>query len=312
MRADRLVSLVLLLQERGRLTAADAAAELEVSVATARRDLEALSAAGVPVYAQPGRGGGWQLLGGARTDLTGLTAGEATALFTLIGIGAAATPAQQSAVAKLVRALPATFREDAQRAAAAVHVDAGAWGAQPAAPPPHLAELQAAAIRREVVALDYASKGRQPRRRVVRPHGTIAKAGVWYLAAGTERGPRTLRVDRIQALTRTGELFPDEGFDVAGYWSGQVERLEGHRGSVAATARLPSDLIGVVRTQFGRHFELISNDGRTGVVRVRANLPVALAEQLAGWGNRIEVLAPSEVRAELARIGSELIALYER
>ena len=117
MRADRLVATVLLMQSRGRVTAAELAAELEISVATARRDLEALSAAGVPVYPQQGRGGGWQLVGGARTDLSGLTAAEAQALFLLAGPAASSAPEVKSALRKLVRALPRTFRADAEAAA---------------------------------------------------------------------------------------------------------------------------------------------------------------------------------------------------
>ncbi|PZA19223.1 helix-turn-helix transcriptional regulator, partial [Modestobacter versicolor] len=98
MRADRLVAVLLLMQTRGRVTAAELAAELEVSVATARRDLEALSAAGVPVYPQAGRGGGWSLVGGARTDLTGLTEPEAQALFALLGTAAGAAPEARTAL----------------------------------------------------------------------------------------------------------------------------------------------------------------------------------------------------------------------
>ncbi len=123
MRADRLVATLLVIQARGRVTAAELAGELEVSVATARRDLEALSAAGVPVYPQPGRGGGWSLLGGARTDLSGLTAPEARALFLLLGPAATLDPQAKAALRKLVRALPATFRADAQAAATAVVTD---------------------------------------------------------------------------------------------------------------------------------------------------------------------------------------------
>src|SRR6476619_8462251 len=103
MRADRLVAALLHLQARGRVTAAELAGELEVSVATARRDLEALSAAGIPVYPQAGRGGGWSLLGGARTDLSGLTATEAQALFLLAGPAASSAPEVRSALRKLVR-----------------------------------------------------------------------------------------------------------------------------------------------------------------------------------------------------------------
>ena len=128
MRADRLVATLLLMQARGRVTAAEVAEELEVSVATARRDLEALSAAGIPVYPQPGRGGGWSLVGGARTDLSGLTAAEAQALFLLVGPAAAVAPEVKAALRKLARALPDTFRADAEAAAEAVVIDPARWG----------------------------------------------------------------------------------------------------------------------------------------------------------------------------------------
>src|SRR6478735_5554257 len=128
MRADRLVATLLLMQSRGRVTAAEVADELEVSVATARRDLEALSAAGVPVYPQAGRGGGWSLVGGARTDLSGLTSTEAQALFLLAGPAASVAPEIRSALRKLVQALPGTFRADAEAAARAVVVDPAGWG----------------------------------------------------------------------------------------------------------------------------------------------------------------------------------------
>src|SRR3954467_2596930 len=120
MRADRLVATLLLLQTRRRVTAADVAAELEISERTARRDLEALSAAGIPVYAQPGRGGGWELVGGARTDLSGLTADEARTLVMVAGPAAAAPPELKSALRKLVRALPEPFRAGAEAAATSV------------------------------------------------------------------------------------------------------------------------------------------------------------------------------------------------
>src|SRR5262249_56855532 len=113
MRADRLVAALLMLQAKGRVTAEALAEELEVSVKTARRDLEALASAGLPVYAQPGRGGGWSLLGGARTDLSGLTAAEARALFLLAGPGAPVAPEARAALRKLVAALPVTFPAEA-------------------------------------------------------------------------------------------------------------------------------------------------------------------------------------------------------
>src|SRR5437868_5551843 len=126
MRADRLVATLLYLQTRGRVTAAEVAAELEVSERTARRDLEALSTAGIPVYSQQGRGGGWELVGGARTDLTGLTAGEIRALFLAAGPMTAA-PELRQALRKLVRALPAPLRPDAEAASRASVTDDRNW-----------------------------------------------------------------------------------------------------------------------------------------------------------------------------------------
>src|SRR5579863_6039810 len=144
-RADRLVATLLFLQSRGRATVAEVADELEVSTRTARRDLEALAMAGVPVYSQAGRGGGWSLVGGARTDLSGLTAAEARALFLVAGPGAA-TPEVKAALRKLVRALPETFRAAAETAGGAVIIDASDWDRLPAKPPPHLGVLQQAVV----------------------------------------------------------------------------------------------------------------------------------------------------------------------
>ena len=138
MRADRLVAALLILQARGRVTAAELADELEVSERTARRDLEGLAMAGVPVYSQAGRGGGWSLVGGARTDLSGLTAAEARTLFLVAGPSAAATPQIKAALRKLVRALPEPFRAEAEAAAAAVVIDPASWDRSPAEPLEHL------------------------------------------------------------------------------------------------------------------------------------------------------------------------------
>ncbi len=159
MRADRLVAALLLLQARGRVTAAQLAGELEISVATARRDLEALSSAGIPVYPQAGRGGGWELLGGARTDLTGLSAPEARALFLLLGPASSATPGARAALRKLLRALPGTFRADAAAAAEAVVVDPVRWGEHERDRPEDVRLLEDAVVRRRTVEFDYTGRG---------------------------------------------------------------------------------------------------------------------------------------------------------
>jgi predicted DNA-binding transcriptional regulator YafY len=312
MRADRLVATLLVMQARGRVTAAELAAELEVSVATARRDLEALSTAGVPVYPQPGRGGGWSLVGGSRTDLSGLTSTEARALFLLAGPAAAVAPPIRSALRKLIRALPDPFQAEAAAAADVVVVDAARWGERDKDRPELVGLLQDAVVRRRKVALDYASRGARTSRRLVDPLGLVDKDDVWYLIAGTEKGRRTFRVDRIAAAEVTDQLaVRPAGFDLSREWERVVGEIEQRRSLLSATVLIAERLLPVLRDHFGRHCEALETlpDAR---VRVRVAAPTALsiAEQLAGWGAAVEVLEPESVRAELARLGAELVARY--
>ncbi|WP_069164372.1 helix-turn-helix transcriptional regulator [Nocardia altamirensis] len=313
MRADRLVAILLMMQTRGRVTAAEVAGELETSVATARRDLEALSAAGVPVYPQPGRGGGWSLVGGARTDLTGLTAGEARALFLLAGPSAGSVPEAKSALRKLVRALPQTFRTDAAAAADAVVIDPARWGATNRELPPVVALLQRAVVQRNKVRLRYASKGGEHTERLVDPLGLVDKDAIWYFLAGTDHGQRTFRVDRIAEAVVTDDIaHRPSDFDLATAWDAVVDEMEERRAATAATALVPERLLPILRNQQGRHC-VVDGPIADGRIRVQVTAPTAwmLAQQLAGWGADIEVVEPESVRAELARIGAELVTAYQ-
>ncbi|MGP3919894.1 helix-turn-helix transcriptional regulator [Nonomuraea sp. 10N515B] len=312
MRADRLVAALLLLQARGRVTAAELAGELEISVATARRDLEALSAAGIPVYPQPGRGGGWQLIGGARTDLSGLTAAEARALFLLLGPATTAAAPLTSALRKLMRALPATFRADAEAAARAVVSDSARWGEVGRQLPALVEDLQGAVVGRRKVRLAYTSRGGGSTERLVDPLGLVDKDGVWYLLAGTESGRRTFRVDRVAGaeVTDLPAERPDD-FDLSAEWERVVNEVERRRSLVSAVVLVHDRHVRVLRDQFGRHCEVLGQEagGRT-CVRVAAPMALSIAEHLAGWGAQVEVVEPDQVRAELARIGAELVARY--
>lgn len=312
MRADRLVATLLLIQSRGRVTAAELAAELEVSVATARRDLEALSTAGVPVYPQPGRGGGWSLVGGSRTDLTGLTSSEARALFLLAGPAASVAPAARSALRKLVRALPDTFRADAEAAADAVVIDAAGWGDRGRQRPPLVDLLQDAVVRRRQVSLQYENRQHRRTERLVDPWGLVDKDDVWYLLAGAEKGRRTFRVDRIAEATVTDLVAerPDD-FELAREWERVVGEVEQHRSLLSATVLIAARLLPVLHDHFGRHCapQETLDDGRVRV-RVAAPMAISIAEKLAGWGGTVEVLEPDSVQIELARLGSELVARY--
>lgn len=315
MRADRLIAALLLLQARGRVTAAQLAGELEVSVATARRDLEALSAAGVPVYPQPGRGGGWSLIAGARTDLTGLTATEAQALFALLGPSADVVAEARSALRKLLQALPDPFRPDAEAAARAVLVDQAAWGRRGKDRPPLVDELQTAVVRRLQVRLVYAGRARSgadATERRVDPWGLVDKDGTWYLVAGTEKGQRTFRVDRIveAEVTDTPATRPDD-FELADAWQGVIDEMEQRRSQTPATVLVAARLVPALQAYFGRYAEIVRHepDGRLRL-RVAAQSTTAVAEQLAGWARMIEVVDPPEVKAELASIGTELVTRY--
>jgi predicted DNA-binding transcriptional regulator YafY len=312
MRADRLVATLLVLQMRGRVTASELAEELEISVKTARRDLEALAMAGIPVYSQPGKGGGWQLLGGARTDLTGLTAAEARTLFLVAGPSAAVTPDARAALRKLVKALPETFRADAEAAASAIVLDAAHWGTTAAPPPRHLEALQQAVIDGVQVRLGYTDRRRAETERTVHPLGLVAKGSTWYLVADTDPGLRTFRLGRIKSVERTSEpaVRPD-GFDLAGAWESVVARVDEQRRSLRATIHVAPETVPWLGGQFGTDLVVRRSlpDGRVEV-ELGGPHPAYIAERLAGWGRRIDVVGPPEVREHLARIGTELVAAY--
>jgi predicted DNA-binding transcriptional regulator YafY len=316
MRADRLVATLLLIQSRGRVTAAEVAGELEVSLATARRDLEALSTAGIPVYPQPGRGGGWSLVGGARTDLSGLTASEAQSLFLLLGptAGTSIAPEVRSALRKLVHALPDTFRADAEAAAKAVVVDPAGWGETGRDLPEFVELLQTAVVRQRKVRLDYAGRTGAPTQRMIDPWGLIDKDDIWYLIAGTDHGQRTFRVDRIVDAIPT-ELVAERPaeFDLALAWERVVGYVEQKRSLLSATVLIRTRFLPVLRNQFGRHCEVLDtlDDGRSRV-RLAAPSPLMIAQHLAGWGEMIDVVEPASVKDELARLGSELVRRYGR
>lgn len=313
MRADRLIAVLLMLQRRQRVTAAEVATELEISVRTARRDLEALGTAGLPVYSERGRGGGWRLLGGGRIDLSGLSLAEARALFLVAGPQAHATPELKAALRKLVQALPEPLRASAEGAASSVVVDPTAWGeANRAHRPAHLEELEAAAIEGAQVRLSYSDRNGKQTTRTVHPLGLALKGTVWYLMAGTEEGLRTFRVNRVRSVERTGDpVARPEDFDLAGAWEQVVERVDRLRFPVEVAAVVEVGTLDALRWVFGRRAVMGSPqpDGRIPVT-LRGRALRVTAWELAGFGSSVEVLSPPKLREELARLGSELVGAY--
>ena len=313
MRADRLVAILLLLQSRGQVTASEVATELEVSERTARRDLEALGMAGVPIYSRQGRNGGWQLAGGGRTDLSGLTGPEARALFLVAGPGSA-TPEVKAALRKLVRALPESFRDAAEAAAGAVVVDPAGWGEQPdpRPVPPHFDAVQQAVIDGVQLTLGYVARTREPSTRVVHPLGIAAKGTAWYLVADTEAGLRTFRVDRITSVEPTGSpVVRPPGFDLADAWRMISDEVDQKRTPVRARARVRPDHVGYCRYAFGNRvkFGPALDDGWVEL-EIRGTSVPALASEVAGFSESMEVLEPVEVRAYLARLATQLASVY--
>jgi predicted DNA-binding transcriptional regulator YafY len=306
-KAGRLVSILLLLQTRGRMTAAQLAAELEVSVRTVYRDVEALGAAGVPLYGDAGHDGGYRLLDGYRTRLTGLTADEAEALFLAGAPGPAAElglgPVLAAAQLKVRAALPAELRAHADRISGRFHLDAPGWYAQ-AEEAPYLPQVAEAVWNSRVLCVLY-RRWAEPTdvERRLEPYGLVLKAGRWYLVAGP--GPRTFRVDQILELSCSGEEFVrPEGFDLAACWTAYQrdfhDRL--HRGQAlvrtAPGVRLPRAVA-----------DRVDPDGWT-VARVPIESVGHAQGEFLRLGADIEVLEPPELRERMARTVAELAERY--
>lgn len=321
-RADRLIQALLLMQGRPQITASELARELEVSVPTARRDLEALAMSGVPIYPTRGRGGGWRLIGGARTDLTGLTQSEVSSLLVALTQSGAATPERIAAMRKLVRAVPEPFREGAQRVAAATVRDAP-WGTTEGDEPPAVvAELQRAIAGGFRVHLWYEGSSVVSESELV-PLMVGSRGPRWYLIAapvadGTDAADtgrlRTYRADQIaelRVLSLRGTA--PARFDHAQAWAEMVDRVEGFRGAVRAIVHVEPWAVKALSDRFGAQARMIDEapDGAGRVrMEVRAHRVDALAEQLAGWTGAAEVVEPAEVRAALRALGERMIALY--
>ncbi|MFJ9695522.1 helix-turn-helix transcriptional regulator [Kitasatospora sp. NPDC101183] len=317
MRASRAIALLLLLQNRRAMTAADLAAELEVSERTVQRDVAALAEAGVPVYAERGRGGGYRLVDGYRTRLTGLERGEAEVLL-LAGLPG---PLREMGLAG--QALAARLKVEAalgDAPAAAVrrfHLDAPAWFRETATPP-LLAEVSRAVWEERVLHGRYAARGGTRERRL-EPYGLVLKAGQWYLAA---RGPSgrmgTYRVDRFETAQAGEERFArDEEFDLAAYWASAAREFARAMLRERATVRLSPlavSRLAVLLEPVAAADALATAGPPDGEGWVTVTLPVESWEigyhELLRLGPEAEVLAPPALRTRLAEAARRATALY--
>ncbi|MFB7412995.1 helix-turn-helix transcriptional regulator [Streptomyces sp. NPDC056202] len=317
MRAARLIKMVLLLQSRPSMTAAELAAELEVSERTITRDALALSEAGVPVYADRGRAGGYRLVGGYRTRLTGLARGEAEALF-LSGLPGALRDmgledAASAARLKVSAALLPSLRDAPDSVAQRFLLDAPGWYQEPETPEllPPIAE---AVWDDRTVAARYRRGDREVERELA-PYGLVLKAGVWYLCARSGTAFRTYRVDRFVSVALTVEHFErDEGFDLSAFWA--------ERAAEFARSILRAEIVVRLTEAGARRLPYVTDRGAAEEALaaavaedggLRVVLPVESEEvafsQLLTLGPEAEVLAPASLRE---RIGAAARAMASR
>jgi len=323
MRASRLLSLLMLLQSRGRMSAQALAEALEVSVRTIHRDVDELSAAGVPIWADRGRLGGFQLQAGWRTKVDGLTAPEAQAMFlgglpgpaSELGLGEAMASAQL----KLLAALPDGWREDARRVSARFHLDPVDWYRGPSATD-HLPAIAQAVWGERRVAMRYESwKGEVSRR--VDPLGLVLKAGVWYLAAQVPKsdkaGVRTYRLSNILELEVTDERFErPAGFDLGAWWQASTRRFEKELATDSAQLRVSAtgmkalrDLGAAVAQAAEASAGAPDEQGWRRVTIPIESIPHAAA-LLLRLGAQAEVLKPAALRRALVERVEAVRALY--
>jgi len=320
MRASRLVSLLLLLQTRHRMTARELAAELEVSERTIHRDVDALSASGVPIYAERGPHGGIRLVDGYRTRLTGMTQDEAEALF-LSGLpGPAAELGLGTVVAaarlKVLAALPTELRGRATRLIERFHLDAAGWY-QADEPVPHLALIAEAVWEGERVEMEYQRGDRVVVRRTD-PLGLVLKAGVWYLVARTDGDLRTYRISRVRAARRTGERYErPRDFDLGAYWIESSAAYERETPRVEVMLRVHpervahlADVVGSGAWNAREDFAGTDHEGWRRV-RLRLDWPDEVPGGLLALGEHVEVLEPQEIRERIARRAARVVALYD-
>ena len=323
MRADRLLSILMLLQARGCMTAQQLATELEVSERTIYRDMDALSAAGVPVYAERGPGGGCRLLDSYRTTLTGLTQAEVRALF-MLSIPAALADLGldqelKAALFKLAAALPVSRRADEALVRQRIHLDSVGW-AETREPAPHLHTLQQAVWQDRKLTISYRLPFHAEARWLVEPYGLVAKGTSWHLVCARNRYWRVYQVSRVLDACLSEETFerlPD--FDLSSFWESWCDEIAENRPSYPVTVRVAPQFIPWLPYYFGESIreeiaraqsEAMGEDH--GIV---VSLPFETLEdaraRLLGFGRAVEVLEPAALRKSLADYAIQIARLYE-
>jgi predicted DNA-binding transcriptional regulator YafY len=317
MRADRLLSILLLLQVHRRVTARELAQRLEVSERTIQRDMEALSTAGIPVISERGSGGGWGLLEEYRTNLTGLSENEIQALFLtrpsrlLADLGL--SQASEAAFIKLLAALPSIARRNAESARQRFYIDATGWRTAEEAVP-CLSVLQEAVWQERRLVFCYQRDGALVER-LVNPLGLVAKGSVWYLVAQVESDIRTYRVSRIREARVTEESFVcPADFDLAAFWEQSTVDFKSNLPRYFVTLRVAPEVLPRLRNAgYYSRVEQLGEQDEEGWTKVfmRFDVEFAARECLAGYGPQVEVLEPQELREQIIEQACRTVTFYQ-
>jgi predicted DNA-binding transcriptional regulator YafY len=319
MRADRLLSIVLMLQSYHQMTARDLARRLEVSERTILRDMDALSGAGIPVVAVRGVGGGWSLLGEYRTNLTGLSEAELQSLFvtkpTRLLADLNLDKAAEGALLKLLAALPSVHRRGVEHARQRIHVDVTGWSnADEAVPLLHT--LQEAVWRGRRLRITYQRGECGAVERLLDPLGLVAKGSVWYLVAGVEGQVRSYRVSAVRGAELLDEpCVRPEGFDLATFWEQSAAQFKAHLGGYRARARVRREI--VPRLRYAGRFARVESAGEADAegwaeVVLRFDVEEMAVEYALSFGSKLEVLEPASLREKVVEAAEKLVAFYAR
>lgn len=315
MRADRLLSILLVLQVKGRVTARELATQLEVSERTIYRDMEALNSAGIPVIAERGNCGGWHLLEGYRTTLNGLNAAEVQTLFLkqplLADLGM--EQAAQGALLKLFAALPVMYRHKAEVMRQRLHIDLTGWQ-RSKEDVSCLPLLQEAMWKDYKLVLHYRRSEGDTVERIVDPLGLVAKGSVWYLVAAVEGEIRTYRVSRIISIEMIDQpCIRPENFDLAAYWTQSTAEFFANLPRFQVTVRVSPEIL--PRLRYAGTFVKIDQinppeaDGWS-VVRLHFDIEEEAREFVLGFGTFIEIIDPPELRQKVIDMAKAVITFY--
>lgn len=314
MRADRLVSILLLLQNYGQLTTRELAERLEVSERTIHRDMEALSASGVPVFAERGAGGGWALTEGYRTDLTGMKPEEMQALLLAhsssllsdLGLGSVFELAYQ----KMLAAFPDRLQGDAERVRQRIHIDGAGWH-RSAEQLPDLPIIQEAIWQDSKLSLEY-HREEAVVERIVEPLGLVAKGSIWYLVARVEGEMRTYRVSRVMNARILDETFQrPKSFDLAVYWEHSTQQFRANLPRFPARIKFNKTVLTRINQQ--RYMKLLhTRSDENGWIEadVEFNTLDSACEIMLGYGSLARVLEPFELRDRVISEAKAIIEMY--